>query len=210
MSFVRLGKAAAAGKRYCPHHFGSGVSLHSSLHVLAAAGGTGLLEYDCHPDAGGEIVVGACYSWRTAAFPSRRPGPWRDPGRRSAESLSHLAVATLTHYRASSIMNPFEQDPAALRIGFVGAGRLGTALAWSFAQHGLRVVAVASMIASDAERLAASIAASKLMMNGQPVVDACDLVFVTTPDGAIAETTAQFHWRPGMAVVHCSGVTDVS
>jgi len=52
MSFVRLGKAAAAGKRYCPHHFGSGVSLHSSLHVLAAAGGTGLLEYDCHPDAG--------------------------------------------------------------------------------------------------------------------------------------------------------------
>jgi len=58
MSFVRLGKAAAAGKRYCPHHFGSGVSLHSSLHVLAAAGGTGLLEYDCHPDAGGEIVVG--------------------------------------------------------------------------------------------------------------------------------------------------------
>jgi len=55
-------------------------------------------------------------------------------------------------------MNPFEQDPAALRIGFVGAGRLGTALAWSFAQHGLRVVAVASMIASDAERLAAPIA----------------------------------------------------
>ena len=39
-------------------------------------------------------------------------------------------------------------------IGFIGAGRLGTALAWSFAQHGLRVVAVASMIPSDAERLA--------------------------------------------------------
>jgi len=106
-------------------------------------------------------------------------------------------------------MNPFEQDPVALRTGFIGAGRLGTALAWSFAQHGLRVVAVASMIASDAEQLAALIAGCKVMTNGQSVVDACDLVFVTTPDGAIAETTARFHWRPGMAAVHCSGVTDV-
>ena len=106
-------------------------------------------------------------------------------------------------------MNPFEQDPVALRTGFFGAGRLGTALAWSFAQHGLRVVAVASMIASDAEQLAALIAGCKVMTNGQSVVDACDLVFVTTPDGAIAETTARFHWRPGMAAVHCSGVTDV-
>jgi L-alanine-DL-glutamate epimerase-like enolase superfamily enzyme len=50
--------AVAAGKRYCPHYFGGGVSLLSSLHVLAAAGGTGLLEYDCHPNAGRELVVG--------------------------------------------------------------------------------------------------------------------------------------------------------
>lgn len=48
----------AAGKRYCPHFFGGGVSLLASLHVLAAAGGSGLLEYDCHPNAGRELVVG--------------------------------------------------------------------------------------------------------------------------------------------------------
>ena len=48
----------AAGKRYCPHFFGGGVSILSSLHLLAAAGGTGLLEYDCHPNAGRELVVG--------------------------------------------------------------------------------------------------------------------------------------------------------
>lgn len=107
-------------------------------------------------------------------------------------------------------MNPFEQDSTQLRIGFIGAGRLGTALAWSFAQHGLRVVAVASMIASDAERLAAQIPGCAVTADGQQVVDGGDLVFVTTPDGAIADTTAQYRWRSGMAAVHCSGVTDVA
>lgn len=50
--------AVAAGKRYCPHYFGGGVSLLSSLHLLAAAGGDGLLEFDCHPNVGREAVVG--------------------------------------------------------------------------------------------------------------------------------------------------------
>jgi predicted short-subunit dehydrogenase-like oxidoreductase (DUF2520 family) len=107
-------------------------------------------------------------------------------------------------------MNAFEQDPTKLRIGFIGAGRLGTALAWSFAQRGLRVVSVASMIPADAQRLAASISGCTVMSDGQRVVDGCDLVFVTTPDGAIADTAAQFRWRPGVAAVHCSGVTDVA
>ena len=51
--------AVAAGKRYCPHYFGGGVSLLASLHLLAAAGGEGLLEFDCHPNVGREAVVGA-------------------------------------------------------------------------------------------------------------------------------------------------------
>jgi D-galactarolactone cycloisomerase len=50
--------AVAAGKRYCPHFFGGGVSLLSSLHVLAAVGGSGLLEFDCHPNPGREAIVG--------------------------------------------------------------------------------------------------------------------------------------------------------
>jgi predicted short-subunit dehydrogenase-like oxidoreductase (DUF2520 family) len=107
-------------------------------------------------------------------------------------------------------MNAFEHDPAALRIGFIGAGRLGTALAWSFAQRGLRVVAVASTIPADAERLAASIAGCTVLADAQQVVDSSDLVFVTTPDGAIAETTARLRWRADVAAVHCSGVTDVA
>lgn len=51
-------KTVAAGKRYCPHYFGGGISLLASLQVLAAAGGDGLLEFDCHPNVGREAVVG--------------------------------------------------------------------------------------------------------------------------------------------------------
>jgi L-alanine-DL-glutamate epimerase-like enolase superfamily enzyme len=52
-------KTVAAGKRYCPHYFGGGISVLTSLHLLAAAGGEGLLEFDCHPNAGREAVLGS-------------------------------------------------------------------------------------------------------------------------------------------------------
>ena len=101
--------------------------------------------------------------------------------------------------------------PAAdqLRIGFIGAGRLGKALAWSLARAGLQVTAVASATLANARALAGSIP-DCVIADAQAVVDSCDLVFVTTPDGAIAATTAALRWRPGMAAVHCSGVTEVS
>ena len=102
------------------------------------------------------------------------------------------------------------QDLAALRIGFVGVGRLGTALAWSFAQRELRVFAVTSMVAADAQKLAASIEGCAVLPSAQQVVDGCDLVFVTTPDDAIAATAASARWRRDVFAVHCSGVTDVS
>ena len=55
----RVGSAAVkAGKRYCPHFFAGGVCLLASLHCLAAAGGTGLLEFDCWPNANRALVVG--------------------------------------------------------------------------------------------------------------------------------------------------------
>jgi L-alanine-DL-glutamate epimerase-like enolase superfamily enzyme len=40
------GKAIEAGRRYCPHYLGGGIGLLASAHVLAAAGGGGLLEVD--------------------------------------------------------------------------------------------------------------------------------------------------------------------
>ena len=38
----------AAGLRYCPHYLGGGIGLLASAHLLAAAGGDGLLEIDCN------------------------------------------------------------------------------------------------------------------------------------------------------------------
>jgi D-galactarolactone cycloisomerase len=39
-----------AGRRYCPHWLGGGIGLLASAHLLAAAGGDGLLEIDCNPN----------------------------------------------------------------------------------------------------------------------------------------------------------------
>ena len=36
------------GARYCPHYLGGGIGLLASAHLLAAAGGDGLLEIDCN------------------------------------------------------------------------------------------------------------------------------------------------------------------
>jgi D-galactarolactone cycloisomerase len=43
-------QARAAGLRYCPHFLGAGVGLMASAHVLAAAGGDGMLEIDANPN----------------------------------------------------------------------------------------------------------------------------------------------------------------
>jgi L-alanine-DL-glutamate epimerase-like enolase superfamily enzyme len=48
--------AVSHGKSFCPHVFGGGIA---SLHLLAASGRDGMLEFDCHPNAGRELVVGS-------------------------------------------------------------------------------------------------------------------------------------------------------
>lgn len=52
-------KAVAHGKSFCPHVFGGGVALLASLHLLAATGGDGTLEFDCHPNDARSLVVGS-------------------------------------------------------------------------------------------------------------------------------------------------------
>ncbi len=43
-------RIVAAGRRYCPHYLGGGIGLLASAHLLAAAGGDGLLEVDANPN----------------------------------------------------------------------------------------------------------------------------------------------------------------
>lgn len=52
-------KVVDAGRIYCPHYFGGGLALLSSLHLLAATGGDGLLEFDPRDNPVREAVIGS-------------------------------------------------------------------------------------------------------------------------------------------------------
>lgn len=94
-------------------------------------------------------------------------------------------------------------------IGFIGTGRVANTLARALRQAGYRVVALASRTIESAQRLADAVPGSRAYATQQEVVDAADLVFLTVPDDAIAPLVASLRWRVGMAVVHCSGATEI-
>ena len=97
-------------------------------------------------------------------------------------------------------------SPSALAtVGFVGAGRTGSALALNLAQAGYPVVAVASRSAASAHRLAARIGGCTPLPDAQAVAGTAELVFVTTPDDVIAQVVSGVSWHSGQGVVHCSG-----
>lgn len=90
-------------------------------------------------------------------------------------------------------------------VGFIGAGIVGTALAVRLAGAGYSVVAVASRTKASAERLASLVAGCRAYDTAQDVADAAELVFLTTPDDAVAAVASSVQWRQGQSVVHCSG-----
>jgi L-alanine-DL-glutamate epimerase-like enolase superfamily enzyme len=51
--------ALSAGLRYCPHYLGGGIGLLASAHLLAAAGGDGMLEIDSNPNELRTLTCGA-------------------------------------------------------------------------------------------------------------------------------------------------------
>lgn len=103
-----------------------------------------------------------------------------------------------------------QQQTNTPRIGFIGAGRVAKGLAWGMAQSGQRVLAAASRSPDSAEQLTARIPGCAALANAQDVVDRSDLVFITVPDDAIFAVVASLQWRADLAVVHCSGATEVS
>ena len=89
-------------------------------------------------------------------------------------------------------------------IGFIGAGRVAGVLAPAFAAAGYRVAAVASRTSASAERVAALVPGAAAA-DAQGVVDAAEMVFLTTSDAAIGPVAGAVRWRAGQAAVHCSG-----
>ena len=96
-------------------------------------------------------------------------------------------------------------DTHAVSIGFIGAGVLGRGLALALAGAGCPVAAVSSRTPSSARWLAGRIDGCLAADTAQAVADRCDLVFITTPDAAIAEVAAAVSWRAGQGVAHCCG-----
>jgi predicted short-subunit dehydrogenase-like oxidoreductase (DUF2520 family) len=92
------------------------------------------------------------------------------------------------------------------KIGFIGAGMVGTALAIELSGRGYSVVSVYSRSLSSAERLARLIKGCRAFSSGQEAADCADLIFITTPDDSISTVVSLLAWHRGQSVVHCSGV----
>ncbi len=92
-----------------------------------------------------------------------------------------------------------------LKLGFIGAGTVGTALAIRLSSKGYPVIAVSSRSQTSAEKLAQSVNGCRAYSKSQGVADAAELVFITTPDGAIPTAASEIQWHAGQSVVHCSG-----
>ncbi|GAH84998.1 unnamed protein product, partial [marine sediment metagenome] len=81
-----------------------------------------------------------------------------------------------------------------LKLGFIGAGTVGTALSVRLSSKGYRVVAVSSRSQTSAEKLAQAVSGCHAFSKSQEVADAAELVFITTPDDAIAPVASEIQW----------------
>jgi predicted short-subunit dehydrogenase-like oxidoreductase (DUF2520 family) len=104
-----------------------------------------------------------------------------------------------------------DQGSTRRKVGFIGAGTVGTALAVRLSGKGYPVVAVSSRTTASAQRLAEAVPSCQALDSNQAVADSAQLVFITTPDGVIATVAAEIKWHSGQSVVHCSGAdsTDI-
>lgn len=98
-----------------------------------------------------------------------------------------------------------------LKLGFIGAGTVGTALSVRLSSKGYQVIAVSSRSQTSAKKLAQAVSGCHAFNNNQDIADTAELIFITTPDDAIAPVASEIQWHRGQSVVHCSGAlsTDI-
>jgi predicted short-subunit dehydrogenase-like oxidoreductase (DUF2520 family) len=92
-----------------------------------------------------------------------------------------------------------------MKVGIIGAGTVGTALAVRLSSKGYQIAAVNSRSHSSALRLIQNVGSGVIFNTPQEVADNADLIFITTPDDVIPEIVKEVHWHTGQYVVHCSG-----
>lgn len=98
--------------------------------------------------------------------------------------------------------------PARLRVGIVGAGRVGSALGAALMRAGHEVVAASAVSAQSRARAERMLPRAGILPPDE-VIAAADFVLLAIPDDALrplvaglAETDA---WRPGQLVAHTAG-----
>lgn len=92
------------------------------------------------------------------------------------------------------------------KIGFVGAGKMGVSLGHYLKNNGLCVTGFYDSV-SEAARFASELTETVHFANLNALLEACEVVFVTVPDGVIAavwDSCRQYDIR-GKYFFHCSG-----
>jgi len=94
-------------------------------------------------------------------------------------------------------------------FAIVGCGKVGVTLAWHLAAAGYRPVGFASTRSASAHAAAEAAGGGRVCRDAWEATADADVVFITTPDGAIqtvAEALAAHKGvKRGAAVLHCSG-----
>ena len=138
----------------------------------------------------------ACSTWEVYASPI--------PDNERVHDLEGAPGAPHPHAKMAA------EDDGRPRLAFIGAGRVGDALAVAFARAGWRVTAVASRDEGRRARFAALVPGARAFAEPQAVLDDADLVFLTVPDDAIAGVAASLHLYSGQGLVHTSGALPAS
>ncbi|XUX01383.1 MAG: Rossmann-like and DUF2520 domain-containing protein [Dehalogenimonas sp.] len=97
-----------------------------------------------------------------------------------------------------------------LRIGIIGAGKVGNALAVALIKVGYSVSAVSSKNFSSAYKLVDKLPSAVVFESPQEITNACDLIFITTPDSAISEVASSISSRVGLMVCHVAAAVSLS
>ena len=95
-----------------------------------------------------------------------------------------------------------------LKIGIVGAGRVGSNLAYWLSRNGYHIQAVYSRKFDSAKMLANAIPTGAVN-DLQKIFISCDTIFLAVPDGAlvpIAEEIKEFSKSRAKILLHCSGM----
>jgi predicted short-subunit dehydrogenase-like oxidoreductase (DUF2520 family) len=105
-------------------------------------------------------------------------------------------------------LSPASVAPARLRVGVIGAGRVGAVLGAALAAAGHDVVAASGLSTASAERAARLLPGTPLLPADE-VVAAADLVVLAVPDDTLAGLVAGLAetgaWRAGQLTFHTSG-----